>query len=378
MSQAPGRPTGQAEAWSSELPPPPTKEVVLTTRHMTAGHQLTPKQILFTYEDKEWEEFILEWAKALEDKYHHVTRFGGPGDRGVDVAGFASADSFEGVWDCFQCKHYSETIKPADLYPEIFKILLGVTKTEFKLPRRYVICAPRGCGPTLEKLLNAPTKLGERFIAELERPNGMSRNHDPSVVAAVRELAESTEFSIFASADMDRVIALHRGTPNHVLRFGGELPDRGAPEVPPSEIEAKENRYVSQLVEVYREKYKDPTLDAGRILSDSPVAPHFRRQRESFYSAESLRVFARDSVPLGTYEALQDEIHGGVIETAASEYPDGMARLTGVLNQATNIQVTANALIRRTSVADRKGICHQLANVDRLNWCTGESNEPVE
>ena len=50
-------------------------------------------------------------------------------------------------------------------------------------------------------------------------------------------------------------------------------------------------------------------------LSVPKLKDHFRRQREAFYEAESLRVFARDSVPPGTFESLLDDIHDGVIDT---------------------------------------------------------------
>ncbi len=40
----------------------------------------------------------------------------------------------------------------------------------------------------------------------------------------------------------------------------------------------------------------------------------YLRQRERFYHAESLKNFARDTVPTGTFDALQDEIYHGVID----------------------------------------------------------------
>ncbi|MFO1080285.1 MAG: ABC-three component system protein [Reyranellaceae bacterium] len=35
---------------------------------------------------------------------------------------------------------------------------------------------------------------------------------------------------------------------------------------------------------------------------------------------------------------------------------------------ARNLQITANALIHGVVTQDRDGICHQLANEDRLRW----------
>ena len=95
---------------------------------------------------------------------------------------------------------------------------------------------------------------------------------------------------------------------------------------------------------------------------------HFRRQREAFYEAESLRVFARDSVPPGTFEALLDDIHDGVIDTHDGNHADGYEKVCAVTKAARDMQITANALIICTNPKDRDGICHQLVNEERLRW----------
>jgi hypothetical protein len=87
-----------------------------------------------------------------------------------------------------------------------------------------------------------------------------------------------------------------------------------------------------------------------------------------FYHAESLRVFARDSVPPGTFESFQEEIYTGVVDTHDATFPDGYARAVAVTKAARQMQITSNALITRAKLQDRDGICHQLANEDRLRW----------
>lgn len=95
---------------------------------------------------------------------------------------------------------------------------------------------------------------------------------------------------------------------------------------------------------------------------------HFRRQREAFYHAENLRVFSRDSVPPGTFESLQQDIYHGVIDVHDADHADGYARVCSVTQAARQLQLTANVLIACTNPVDRDGICHQLANEDRLTW----------
>jgi hypothetical protein len=62
----------------------------------TPSHlSLTPEQHLSMYSDRQWEEFVLEWATTLQ--YEQVMRSGGAYDHGVDVAAFVTGARFEGV-----------------------------------------------------------------------------------------------------------------------------------------------------------------------------------------------------------------------------------------------------------------------------------------
>ncbi|EKT77325.1 hypothetical protein WSS_A38246 [Rhodococcus opacus M213] len=51
----------------------------------------------------------------------------------------------------------------------------------------------------------------------------------------------------------------------------------------------------------------------------------------AFYSAEALRVFARDSVPEGTFNALQQEIIDGVVDAHDLAHRAGLTRLVEVI-----------------------------------------------
>lgn len=44
--------------------------------------------------------------------------------------------------------------------------------------------------------------------------------------------------------------------------------------------------------------------------------------------------------------------------------------MKAVIDRANEIQLTENGLIQVTKVQDRNGICHQLANEDKLIWVT--------
>jgi len=104
------------------------------------------------------------------------------------------------------------------------------------------------------------------------------------------------------------------------------------------------------------------------ISSDSRLEGHYDRQRVLFYSAESLRNFARDRTPPRTFDSLQDDVYNGVIDICEAVHSDALERLRTTITTAGQLDVSGNALVGVTKVADKQGICHQLANDDRLIW----------
>ena len=121
------------------------------------------------------------------------------------------------------------------------------------------------------------------------------------------------------------------------------------------------------MLGAYAEHTGKPVPDPLALTAPT-LRGHFHRQREAFYHAESLRVFARDTVPNGTFESLQQDIFDGVIDTHDAAHPDGYQKVCAVTKTAREAQITANALISCTKPKDRDGICHQLVNDERLWW----------
>lgn len=347
-------------------------EVSTVTPSLT-GPPVTPTQRLFFYSPDEWEQFIREWATGLGTTYVQIKRLGGSNDRGVDVAAFKTNQGLEGSWDCFQGKHYAEALLPSNAFPEILKVFIGVDGGHYVLPDRYAFLAPRGCGPTLNRMLSKPTDLRAWFLGELAKPDGPASRLDQDLRVRLKILAEGVDFAIFQSVELDDALDTHRSTPYHSGRFGTSLPARPGHAAPEPEIGAHESRYVAQLIEVYSEKEPTESFAAQSVSAHSKFGSHFQRQRESFYSAEALRLYARDSVPPGTFDALQTDVHSGVVEVAEASHQSGMDRLTSVLTTSGQLDLSAHALISVSSIDDRKGICHQLANEDRLTWVTEES-----
>lgn len=350
---------------------PPAPTGALTVDQAVHGPLIPAQQQILLYSPDQWEGFIHEWSHfCLKKVYAQVQRFTGAGDRGIDIAGFVDGQKLQGVWDNYQCKHYDHALYPSDAWPEIGKVLWYSFKKEYKPPRRYFFVAPRGAGTKLLSLLADPTKLKKELMDKWDTDvrKQITKTQEVPLEGEFLAYVEAFDFSIFEAKTALQVIEDHRQCSYHAARFGGGLPPRPAAEIPPEEIAPGESRYVAQLLSAYADHKKTAIPDVKSLKAWEKLKDHFGRQRESFYHAESLRVFARDTVPAGTFESLQDDIHSGVVDICEADHADGFVRVCTVTKAAREIQLTSNALLSCAKTKDRDGICHQLANEDRLQW----------
>ena len=320
----------------------------------------------------EWESFIEEWASSLKGVYAKVRRFAGAGDQGIDVVGFVSDTGWEGGWDNYQCKRYGHPLYPSDIWVEIGKVIYYSYLNEYPAPRKYYFVASKEISTSLEKLLANPSKLKEDAKSEWDEKCRDKITSTASIHLEGDLLVwfDAFDFSIFSSKSVAELVAEHSQTPFHAVRFGGGLPPRPTVPPPPDKHDARESQYIQQLYNAYGHHLGVCIKEASDLASCSKpkLKDDFLRQRERFYHAESLRNFARDTVPAGTFESLQDEIFHGVIEVCDKDHEDGLARMGATLIHAGNISTAANPLQSVTRVQDRQGICHQLANEARLVW----------
>ncbi len=354
---------------SIEVPKPSGKSVPSSAK-VLHGHLIPPQQQILLYSADDWEEFILEWVHYQKTLYQKVMRLSGANDMGIDVAGFTDTAGLLGVWDNYQCKHYNDPLTPSTAIPEIGKALWHSYEGRFVLPRKYYFMAPHDCGISLKKLLlNAPA-LKTMLIDKWDEwcADKITSTKTIPLDGKFRAHVEACNFSIFTCKTALEAIEDHSHTPYHAARFGGGLPDRPNSESPPAKPATMESRYLQQLFEAYGDYRQAAVTCLDDLQSRQDLVDHYHRQREYFYHAESLRNFARDTVPSGTFEELQDEVHAGVIEVEAAPHADGYVRVNAVTQAAALLPLTANGLISVTRVQDKRGICHQLANTDRLIW----------
>lgn len=349
---------------------PPANEIPLNSAAAQSGKLLSPDQHVLLMTAGDWEDFIKEWAQFQKTEYHLVDRLGGASDYGIDVAGFVTDKGFDGEWDNYQCKYYTGApLAPNTAIPEIGKLIWHAFDGKISLPRKYYFFAPKDCGPSLKKLLLNSSDLKDKVLEKWSdwcAPE-ITTKQTIELNGNFARFIDDVDFSIFQYKPRHEVIEDHKKTPYYVIRFGGGLPQRPAAQEPSAEPSSDESRYISQLYEAYSDK-ENIAVTAGNIASYPNLEAHYGRQREAFFHAESLKNFARDSVPDGTFKSLQSEIYSGIIDTCDDEHEHGVARMKAVIDRASSIQLTENGLIQVTKIQDRHGICHQLANEDELTW----------
>jgi hypothetical protein len=355
------------------LDPPksPSRSGKLTNQQILLGQKHDASALIKLYSQDEWEEFIREWVESLRGRYREVRRASGAGDKGRDVVGYVGEINEGGPWDNFQCKHYDHALHPSDIWKELAKLCYYTFEKKYSVPRAYYFVAPQGVGPEVLQLLEKPDEMRAGLIARWEKGDLLKiSKEDIPLEGDLRQYVDSFDFRIIKDAPPSTIVAEHRETRYHPARFGGGLvrlpPDKA--EVP-EEIAANESRYVEQLLEAYGDHLSTPLASLTDLQGHPVLKRHFDRQRTHFYLAELLRNFTRDNIPEdGCFERLQEAIYDGVIDVAEGSHASGFERVKKTIATARTIQIDSHPLKECLEGYHRSGVCHQLANIDRLKW----------
>jgi hypothetical protein len=355
---------------TTPLPTIPTPQNTLTADVAVSGPLIPAIDRLRLMSNSQWEDFVLEWAHSLKSKYASVERCGGAGDLGRDVIGFVTNGQVD-PWDNFQCKHYDHALQPGDIWLELGKLCYYSAIGEYTFPREYAFVAPQGVGNSLSKLLRNPPELKGQLLLEWDQKckTKITTTKDVPLDATLLAHIQSLDFARIKALSPLTLLEEHRHTPWHVARFGGGLPPRPpVPDAPPT-VAASETTYVRALLDAYADKLK-ATLAGITDIPQGALVEHFSRSRQEFYNAEALRQFSKDNVPPGTFDKLLDEVEAGIIDVVQATHPDAYERVLNAVKQAKSLPMTANALVSRVTAADKGGMCHQLANNEKVKWKT--------
>lgn len=350
------------------VPLPAARKVAVAASTVETGLPIAAIDRVRLMSADEWEDFVLEWGDSLRGTYELVERCGGAGDMGRDV--IAHADTVADVWDNYQCKHYAHGLAPSDVWLELGKLMYYTYTGRYSLPRKYVFVAPRGAGTKLSNLLRAPAQLSAGLLDNWDRycARQITTTEVVSIEGGLLKHVESINFDMFSAVPPLRLIEQHRATPHHAARFGGGLPVRQKPTPPPTELQEVEAKYVAKLLAAYGDHLGRPINAQSDLGSDVGLADHLADARIDFFSAEALQSFSRDHLPDGEFEDLQDQFHHGIKNDLRSGHKDGLGRVNAALATARSLQVANHSLSSVLSVYDRGGICHQLADHDRVEW----------
>ena len=357
---------------------PKASAVVPSAAQISGGIPIPPVRLLQVMSATDWEDFTEEWLTLYRQsgKYNSIKKYSGPGDLGLDVVAFTSAEGFSMPWDSYQCKHYDHALEPNDIYGEVGKIIYHSFKQTppfnqaCRVPRRHVFVSPQGVGITVGRWLKDPSRFKEavREIWEEKAVPKIGVGVHAPLNGELLEYFDAFDFGIFGDRTGVELIEEHAQTVFYAARFGGGLPPRGAPDAPPPVPTEAESLYLQKLLNAYADHLQEPVPAPTSLTTHPEFARHYERQRVLFYSAESLRNFARDRTPPLTFESLQEDIYHGVVDTCDGNHADSFERLRATVSVAGQVDVGGNALVGVTRVADKQGICHQLANDDRLSW----------
>ena len=357
---------------------PRSASAVPTAAQVSGGIPIPAVRLLQVMSSDEWEEFTEEWLSfhKANGTYQSIERLSGPGDLGLDVVAFTTTEGFAKPWDSYQCKHYNHALTLGDVYGEIGKIIYHSFlctppfNQSCRVPQHHVFIAPFGVGIKFGRLLKDPGRLKEQVRAKWES------HCAPAIGAGIKAPLKGNflayfdvfDFAIFESRTAVELVEEHAQTVFHAARFGGGLPPRGAPAAPPAEPREAESLYLRKLLDAYGDYLGQPVAACEELAPHSLLEGHYNRQRVLFYSAESLRNFARDRTPPQTFDSLQEDVYNGVIDICEAAHSNALKRLRKAVSAAGQLDVSGNALVGVTKVADKQGICHHLANDDRLTW----------
>jgi len=178
------------------------------------GIRLTPQQIISTFDDTIYEDFISCWLldcieekyEKLDRKYDEILHTGGAGDKGRDV--IAIINSNDRTWDNYQCKHYNAGLKPTEIYSEIGKLLYYTFIGDYAIPQNYFFVAPKNLGTKLADYLMNPSILRKEVVANWDKycKNDITIKKQILLESDLKKYVERFDFSIFKGKGTDMIL----------------------------------------------------------------------------------------------------------------------------------------------------------------------------
>ena len=144
----------------------------------------------------------------------------------------------------------------------------------------------------------------------------------------------------------------------------------------PEEIQAEEQPYISAIIDAISEKEKQ-SLTIENLKDIKKYEDKLTHHRTEYFSAEYVRRQSREIYDENDdpFDELQDELKDGIYYTINKEYENGYDRLNSSLEQAAQVQIESNPLVKETNLVNMKakqGLCHTLINDKKLDGWTND------
>lgn len=339
-----------------------------------------PQLRLKTMGEDEFERVVGEWACSClkkENKYSNVALLGGSGDSGRDLV--ANIDDNMKEFDIYQCKRYEKPLSPSVYMIEFGKICYYTYIGEYAIPNKYYIVASNGIGQSLRKLIEHPKQINIELIKVWNEKCGKKRQITANGIKMtddLRKYIEEFDFSIVSDISPITLIDDFSKSPWYKYHFGGGIKKRPASEKPSEKLNNSEKTmpYVKQLLNVYSKEAGQVYETHEELKNNKKLYRHFMRQREGFFSAQSLKRFARDELlNEDSYDSLKEQIEFGILDVYENEYSSELERVKETTKQANSLSISCEE-IKDITIQDKTGMCHELVNDDRIVWSDIDEN----
>lgn len=333
-----------------------------------------PQLRLKTMGEDEFERVVGEWACSClkkENKYSNVALLGGSGDSGRDLVAYIDDNMKE--FDIYQCKRYEKPLSPSVYMIEFGKICYYTYIGEYAIPNKYYIVASNGIGQSLRKLIEHPKQINIELIKVWDEKCGKKRQITANGIKMtddLRKYIEEFDFSIVSDISPITLIDDFSKSSWYKYHFGGGIKKRPASEKPSEKLNNSEKTmpYVKQLLNVYSKEAGQVYETHEELKNNKKLYRHFMRQREGFFSAQSLKRFARDELlNEDSYDSLKEQIEFGILDVYENEHSSELERVKETTKQANSLSISCEE-IKDITIQDKTGMCHELVNDDRIVW----------
>lgn len=331
---------------------------------------LTPLQVITHFDADNWEAFVREALSASVPPYIRVESKGGGGDKGRDVVAHYHPSVGSNLLDIYQCKAYNKSLAFDDLATELGKLCVFTHEGVYPVPRQYRFVAPLDVTTMCGDILDNPDEIRKRLMDSwaTKCESKISKSRTLPLSGNLKTYVEQFDFSIVHYRPASELLDLHQKTPHFRVRFKREYPTRGKAESPPPEPQSNEMRYVNQLLEAYGQHTGSTLANIGELSAHPNLSEHFKGCRKDFFMADGLNRFYRDAQFPGAFEHIKKQVEDGIRNTVFKPQPNGFVRVCEVLEQAAVLTLAQTEYDYCVEVGDKQGICHHLANDDKVKW----------